>query len=224
MHKELLVLWAGIVLAYMLSRVNIYISLTYRRQDSDDHIIVDVFLLRKLIHYTITIPVIKTIDRTGIVWPVSEIETANGDVHTHAERERRFIQNLWYIYLHYPRKFRRMLRQLRLFMRLYKTFARKVLASLYCERLYWKTTFGSEDAAVTGVTVGALWAVKGLAYHAVRQRVKFSKRPEFAVVPVFGRQRFEVEFQCIFRLRVGNVITATYSLFKSKRKGAVGSG
>ena len=224
MHKELLVLWAGIALAYMLSRVNIYISLTYWRQDNDDHIIVDVYLLRKLICYTITIPVIKTTDRTGIVWLVSEIETAKGDVHTHAERERRFIQNLWRIYLHYPRKFRRMLRQFRYFTRLYKTFIRKVLASLYCERLYWKTTFGAEDAAVTGIAVGALWAIKGLAYHAVRQRVKFSKRPEIAVVPVFGQQRFEVNFQCIFRLRVGNVITATYSLFNSKRKGAVGSG
>lgn len=78
-----------------------------------------------------------------------------------------------------------------------------------CTKLSWHTRIGWEDAALTGISVGSLWAVKGLAYGTMAGRVQNHTRgPDFSVKPEFQRPIFHTEAVCICSVKVGDIIIA----------------
>jgi hypothetical protein len=218
-------LWlAAAVVGYAVSRIRIYITLRYRRVSTDDSVAVDVALLNNIIHYHIDIPVVRIAERYGLPWLESKLETGQGEVETKSRREQVFIKNTWDIYRFHPRKWRTLLRTLRYYTRLYKKFTGHILARMTCEKLFWRTRLGTEDAALTSLASGALWAFKSQVYVYLKRRVKFAVAPAFQVSPIFNAAAFDVEFECIFSIRLGNVINAMLSLVNFPLKGETGSG
>ncbi len=102
----------------------------------------------------------------------------------------------------------------------FQTYCRvidKVLKSATCEKFHWKTVYGLEDAASTGIIVGSLWAVKVFIISRLKRHVLFVTKPDIAVNPIFGRNQFEVDFQCIFSIKLGNVIKTIKSIYNIKK-------
>lgn len=77
-----------------------------------------------------------------------------------------------------------------------------------CENLSWKTRVGTTDAASTALCVGTLWAIKTGAHATLSRNVRFLHTPHFVVMPEWEEAVFEIDIDCIFRFRLGEIILA----------------
>ncbi|MEN6412523.1 MAG: DUF2953 domain-containing protein [Veillonellales bacterium] len=218
MENWLIAISANLTLTYLLSRLVIYIDIRYRLQDKDDNIMISVCLFHNMTLYRMVVPVVKLTKESMIIWPESKVKVADEEENSQIHRENRFILNAFKIYLTHPKKFDEVICFLRHYTRIYQRFINKILSFLHCERLCWKTIFGSEDAAVTGMMVGALGLMEKFLITVMKCRIEFLQKPVVTVIPVFDRRQLEIDFQCIFSIRLGNVIKAMSCLFLPKRK------
>lgn len=217
MGKTYAALMAYILFFYVLSRIHIYIFLTYRRQGKDDHIEVEVKTLGNLVMYQMKVPVIAITDQ-DISWFVSEVGAGKERAKTHPGREQRFVRKVLRFYGKHPRRIRNLVAMFRHYKQIYKGIMDKITSDMTCEAFYWRTRMGSEDAAVTAVFTGVLWVVKEWIIDSFRRHIPCSSRPVVSVVPVFGAAIFETELQCIFRVRLSHVISAATRLININRK------
>jgi len=224
MEIGLTTLMAELTFIYLLSRVIIYFELKYLRNNDNDYIAVNIYLAKSILLYSMKVPVVEIVKHNELLWLKTEIETKDGKDKTHIDREQRYAKNKLYIYLCNPKKLWHLLKSLKQYTKLYRRFVIKIVRSLNCEHLYWKTRFGSDDAALTGLMTGAMWAVKGTMVTIFKRRFSFTREPVIAVTPAFGQECLEVDFQCIFSLRLGKVIKATTVLFNLQGKGAKENG
>lgn len=215
MEIWLTVLLAAALVGYTFSRVKIRICLQYHRQGTDDILSVDVYLLNRMLEYRLEIPVIKLTKDSG--QPDVKVQKVGPGLETHAESER-YVLNPVDIYLHHPQKWRQIIHEINFYIHLYRRFARQLQRNMTCEGFYWQTRFGNDDAALTGMIVGAFWVIKSEILVMLQRRLKFSAMPNIKVIPVYDSAVFEVAFKCIFAIRVGNVINAMFSLVNFPQK------
>lgn len=226
MEFGLMALTAQLVVFYIISQLIIYIELRYQRNKSDDYMAVNIYLGKRIMLYSMKVPVIELLNNDELLWVSSEIKASRGKARnkTCVRREQHFIKKLLKVYLLDPRRFLNALRLVKYYAKLYRRFICRLVKSLTCEHLYWKTIYGSEDSAITGLMTGVLWSVKGMLITILRRRFFFTASPQIVVEPIFGQSCLDVNFQCIFSLRVGKIINAASIFVKSKGKGATTSG
>ncbi len=214
---------ALLTVGYIILRFKVFIILDYRRKRNDDHISISVCLIRKtMVLYRMDIPIVEFTKREGLAWLESKIETIGDDVqpdyknesNTHFKREERFIETA----IKYPHEARRTIRFMQYYLKLYRKLTNKITSSLKCETLYWKTTFGFSDAAITGILAGFFWMIKGVILNRLKNRTILTSQPVINVIPVFEHVTFEIDFRCIFSVRIGNVISAAISILNFKSK------
>lgn len=215
---------ASVIFSYAVSRIKIYIKLNYRRKAADDQLSVDVYFIKHFFTYHLDVPVVRIMSFNGLPWLKSEVEGGEEEVDTNPKRERRFAENMVDIYRNRPRKWRRIVKDFKHYTKLYNKFIERIMRRLTCEKISWQTRFGSDDAAVTSMGAGLFWLLKSQIYAFLKRRVKFAAKPEFQVIPVFSAIAFDVELECIFSIRLGNVINATLSQINFPRKGVKDSG
>lgn len=89
----------------------------------------------------------------------------------------------------------------------------KIIPPVQCEQLIWITKVGCKDAAVTGLTTGLLWSIKGIVYGTLKQFKKWQvKKTHFKVATDFDKNNFELLIDCIFILKIGHIIFAGIKL------------
>ncbi len=212
--------WLATALLYLaLVRLRLFVGLSYRRRGHDDHLAVDVYALKKLVSYHLEIPIARVARRGGLPWPETVVDTPSGRAETHARRERRFVRTTWHIFRHHPRHWHHLMRQLRFYTRLYNREAARLLAATACEKLSWRTGLGTGDAALTGLAAGLAWQLKSSAYAGMRRRLGSVPRPAFGVRPLYAREGVDIELECIFSIRLGNVINAITTAIRFLAKG-----
>lgn len=224
MEVGLTALAAQLFLLFIISKLVIYIDLRYCRNNTDDYVAVDVFLGKKILLYSMNVPIIELVKNGHLFWLESELNTTDGKVKTHIKQERRFMRNALSIYLRHPIRFWRLLKSVKYYAKLYRQFVCKLVSQLKCEYLKWDTKFGAEDAAATGIITGGVWLFKGMLVTVLKRRFQFTAPPSLTVSPLFGKACFEVYFRCIFSLKIGKIINATTMLVNLSGKGAVTSG
>lgn len=207
---------ATITISYLLSICKIYIEIQYKRSSENDYILVNVYAMRKLIAYQMEVPIIKLSENKDIFWLESAIKAVQSQEKTPPKKEKRIIKKTTELFKNHPRKLKHMMREFHYYTRLYCNMIEKILKLVVCEKIYWRTRFGSEDAAVTGTIAGLLWAVKALLMSRLKRRIFLIGEPDIAVKPIFGYNQFDVDFQCIFSIRLGNVIKAIRSIYNIK--------
>jgi len=212
----LIIMLANIVITGLLFYSKIYIALKYRREGSNDYIAIDVYIFKRLLAYSMQMPIIEIGDLKSSFWLTSKIKAGNNQDETHIKREQRFIKKTIKFYMLHPRKLQRVVNRVHYYTLLYCRGMNKILKSFHCEQLYWKTTYGSEDAEITGIGTGILWAVKTLMITRLKKHVIVIKKPIINVNPIFSHNIFKVDFQCIFSLRFGNVINVVKILYNMK--------
>lgn len=222
-------LWLVITLSvatviYALSRVNVYIDLQYKRDGDNDQVVVNVYLLRRFLVYKLRVPVIEISKKAYLPWVQSELHTAGGKIKTHSRREKQFVVRLLQIYLKHPDRWEKLMTRFRQYRRMYVYFICELTKQLHCEQLRLHVRYGAEDAAVTGVMIGAFWAITGWGLYRLRERLIFRNRPEVFFEPRFGKTCLAVDFACIFRLPIGHVISTSLSLANYTRKGEIKDG
>jgi hypothetical protein len=220
----LAVILASIIFTYALARVKIFIRLFYRRKAADDYVRLEVYLLRRLLAYNTTIPVVQIVKHHGLPWLRTEEKSGQDKIKTRPGREQRFAANTIDVYLNKPLKWRHMVREVNFLYHLYRRFSRRIQRAMRCEKFLWRTGFGCDDAAMTGILSGVLWVLKSEVFLLLKRRINFAARPTIRVQPIFDTVLLEVEFECIFTIRVGNVINAAWSLIHFPVKEVKGNG
>jgi len=210
---------ATALLALAIARLRLFVSLTYRRRDRDDHIAVDVYALKKIVNYRLEVPLARIARRGGLPWPETVIDTPLGRTETHSGKEQRFVRTTWRIFRHHPRHWRKLKRQVRFYARLYKRIIARLLIATACEKISWRTGLGIGDAALTSVAAGLAWQYKNQTYVYMQRRLKSVPRPVFAVQPLYARKGVDIELECIFSVRLGNVINALTTAIRFLAKG-----
>lgn len=216
MEVFIIISLSNIIIISFLLYSKIYITLTYRRDGSNDDLVVDVYLFKTLLVYKMQIPAIEIISIKDSYWIQSKIKAGQSQEQTQSIREQRFVRKTINFYITHPGRIRYIFRLFRYCARLYSRLMGNVITFLYCEQLKWKTSYGSGDAAITGIVSGMLWTIKGLMITRFKKRVIFTKKPIINVNPIFGADHFKVDFQCIFSIRLGNVINAIRNLYVIK--------
>ena len=88
----------------------------------------------------------------------------------------------------------------------YYELIKKFIGVSRFEKLSFKMIYGFEDAAATGISFGLLSIFKEIFLLLFYRYFEGSPTPEFIFQPVYGQDRLEAEFKCIFTVRLGNVI------------------
>lgn len=194
----------------------IYIELIYRRKDSNDDLWVKVSMFHKLLNYDMQIPIIEIKNMQRAVWLKSKIKTQHSQQQTKEKREQRFIRKTLHYYLAHPGRLQYVLRLFRYCARLYLRIIGNITIALHCENFNWQTKYGAKDAALTGIVTGILWTIKSLILSRVQRKAVFESKPHIHVTPDFEEDDLKVDFQCIFSIRLGNVITTIRNLYVIK--------
>lgn len=225
MENWLFVLISTAILLVLLFRVNVYIDVHFCRRKDDDYAAVTMYALRKLFIYTIKIPIIKLVQYGDLPWITSEIDTPRGTATTKVNREQRFVRKSIKLLFYNPERFLRLLRTANRLLRAYLRYVNRLSSAIHCEKLELKTIYGFEDAAFTGIMMGILGALTERMLRSIHNRLVLDAKPCIKIQPVYGHSQLEIELKCIFRIRFGNVITATMAnLINSMHREATRSG
>lgn len=213
------------ILIWLLSQINIYIDIHFYRHKNDDYLEVRVSALRPLLVYSLKIPVIEIVRYNALPWLTSELKVNQRGTETHIAREQRFVKKFAVIFVKNPQKFKKIMRGVKEYIQIYRNYINRLVSSIHCERLKLRAVYGFEDAAFTGLMMGVFGAARGLLLVSLHNRLQLEATPEINITPVYGQCYFEIDFRCIFRIRLGNVITATMAaLTNSLHREATRSG
>jgi len=98
--------------------------------------------------------------------------------------------------------------------------ARYLMAATVVQRLTIALELGTGDAALTGLTIGALWSLFGAARGLATRSLRFAPgQPQLLVTPRFDRAALRLRLSCILTLRVGHIIVAGSKLLQVRAKG-----
>lgn len=185
------------------------IEFYYRKDDQKDHVIFRLQLIRSLWVYELEVPLLKMQEKG--LWPgfvvVKETESASGVA---MGKDLFVLEKPWVL-------LRRILsvmpwghvgKYIDLMLKILKTNS-WLFKHVRCKKLRWVTQIGFSDPAWTGMATGSLWSIKGYLYRNLYQNVQVDfAYPEMIVIPNFQQAGLELDFNCIFSLRIGHIIIA----------------
>jgi hypothetical protein len=94
------------------------------------------------------------------------------------------------------------------------SIVRSFLKKVSLKKLEWHSVIGVGDAAYTGMSTGALWAIKGSILGVLSHYLRMVEMPELMVTPDFNRIISQTKLICIFQFRIGNAMLAGLKLIK----------
>ncbi len=86
--------------------------------------------------------------------------------------------------------------------------------NLKCDYFQWKTIFGFENPALTGISNGLFWNFKIIILSILKIMCKEVKKTEINVKPNFDNKGINTHFKGIFSLFLGNIIFTVLKLIK----------
>ncbi|MDI3546661.1 MAG: hypothetical protein PWR10_313 [Halanaerobiales bacterium] len=192
----------------------LYIRVEYQRKGEDDSFILDVYILIKILGFRIKVPYLQNKVFKFFSEIVTEIDST--------------LLNLWpwKNELEIEREIDWRNIQLKRLKKIVKILSDREMTSLIfnsinlrCWEFIWETDFGWPNPALTGVTNGFIWTLKGIIIRLVDSKIHFLKEPDLAVYPDFYHKKFSTRFKGIFSLYLGNIILTVIRVLIYKLKG-----
>ncbi|MCL6558722.1 MAG: DUF2953 domain-containing protein [Firmicutes bacterium] len=91
------------------------------------------------------------------------------------------------------------------------------LEHLVLERFYWRISFGTTDAAATGMLAGLAWSLAGVVTALFYHKIAPSRvQPVIKVEPDFEKAGFATSADCIFKIRIGYIMVTGLKILKKK--------
>ncbi|MFS0751172.1 DUF2953 domain-containing protein [Oceanobacillus sp. 1P07AA] len=90
----------------------------------------------------------------------------------------------------------------------------------------WKTKGGTGDAVTTGISTGAIWAIKGIIIGFLREHMKKVDDLLVDVTPDYQKSFIQTDIRCMISIRLGKAIYGILQLSKltNKQKEATNHG
>ncbi|NLY75144.1 MAG: DUF2953 domain-containing protein [Firmicutes bacterium] len=91
-------------------------------------------------------------------------------------------------------------------------------------RLVWITKVGLGQSAATAVAFGLIWGLKAGLLQTLNRELRFAQKPEIKVIVDYQSLGLDTLFDCIFRVKLGYIIIASFLAYWRHRlmKGGVG--
>ncbi|WP_246941233.1 DUF2953 domain-containing protein [Bacillus pinisoli] len=202
-------IWLYVILAIilffsLLLLSNLYIKIDYSHTQDDDQLSIMVKLW--FFRYTFKIPLVKIDKDTNSIVFKKESQMGNSsevkekqptevtpnEILNGFKNAREVIQHV--VHLH--------------------SIVRAFLQKVTILKLDWHTNFGIGDAALTGMLVGAGWAVKGGIIGLVSQYMRLKTNPTITITPFFQHSFSHTKLTCMLSFRIGNAILAGLRIVK----------
>ncbi|MBW4828786.1 MAG: DUF2953 domain-containing protein [Clostridiaceae bacterium] len=98
----------------------------------------------------------------------------------------------------------------------YKKVISFFLRKGHLKKLYWVTSVGTEDAALTGIYTGILWAIKNSIISIFINKTEVDEI-YIDVHPDFNEKKFEIIFNCIIKCNLVYIIIVSLYGFSIKK-------
>lgn len=76
-------------------------------------------------------------------------------------------------------------------------------------KFHWATRIGTGDPALTALGYGIMWGIKTNLLSYLDSHYVFSERPQLEVVPDYQQPKWDMLFDCIFKVKIGYIIIAS---------------
>ncbi len=182
------------------------LELEYWREGTDDRLLVNLRGPYGIVFQRMEIPLVELIATPagpGITY-LRKTQDA-----LHGEQQERKTKILF----RETGKLRALWRKLQPMWHAYRPALRYLLRHVHMQALTWETRVGLEDAAQSGLLVGAIWALKGVLLTAAQELMQIDeRRASITVSPYFNHAYFSTYFHCIFTIRLAHVINVQWKL------------
>lgn len=184
----------GILLFGILTS-NLKFKFSLIKYDKDDSIVVSLTSLYGIFRHTKTIPVVDLIRGDK---DISILDAVSGTT----DKRDKSLEHDNPAYNMFDTK-----KIATNYKKIYTKYEHYIKERLIFNNIYWHTRVGTNDAAETAVLVGAIWAIKASIVSFIIKRYNF---PEISinVVPDYNISVFETSIDCIFSIKLGNIINA----------------
>lgn len=201
----LILLLLMLMLLFMILMSKITFTLTVKKINRDETILLDVKLLFGLLSFHYRIPVIKLKNlKEGLVLKNDRSDnmfanhTADGEQKVNKDIVNRWMDELLVILKATSNM---------------KLWLKRTLRRVSLLHLEWSTNIALPDAAHTATLAGALWPLKTTLIGMLSYNLSLKQRPKLFVVPVFGSPPlFATEFKCVAEIRCGSALYAGFIL------------
>lgn len=196
----ILIIYIFLMIIFLIILSEIECDIKFHRIKDDDNIKVQVKMFFGLIKFNL---VISYLDMT-VNKRLKVGFNVRGKLKT--KKEAAGKRNVFDI-----EEIKRMYHKSRLIIHKYKKSFEYILSKVKLDSLSWETELGLEDAALTAICTGALWSVKYNILSAISQRSS-PRKTYINVVPNYSNIIFEVDLNCIIRVRIANIIITAMRL------------
>ncbi|HHV72686.1 MAG TPA: DUF2953 domain-containing protein [Clostridia bacterium] len=190
----------GLILA---TQLKIKFSIFFSRQDSGNELAIRIYLFKNFLSLKLELPVIKMLK--GFIIPdlflKENWELTHPRLPVHKDKNRLSVNKIdWQKVLVTIIKVKNL-------VRLYRSQIAYLTRSTHCLHFEWHTEYGANDAATTGVRLGIIWFLKGILLAILENKIIFwNKNPLVEVIPNFNQPCLNVNFCCIFAIKLGHII------------------
>jgi len=191
------------ILILLISFLSVRLELKYLRKKNNDHFSIKISLLRGLLKYKLDIPKINLNSQKTALKVEAELEggksVPDADIH-----KKYPLGYLYQQFMHwYP--------EIKEYFYAGKYLLKRVVPS----KIIWQTEIGLSDAAITGMSVGILWAVKSALLSNIYRYFAIAPRPpEISIIPKFNEKTLVINIDCIFNIKIGYVIITALKFFQ----------
>lgn len=183
------------------------LNFKYFRVQEDDTISLE-FFLWGFINYKVEVPVLVVQQKLSGLSIKLRTELETGGDHSRevmGQSAEHYIESLNKVL----KKFQELL--------LYKEDFKYLLHHLRVERFAWQAQIGTPDAATTALLTGLAWGVMGNITSTFYQQIAPNwHKPQLQVEPNFKKEGFSTSLNCIFKIRVGNIMVTGLRILKKK--------
>lgn len=196
-----------LILLILITKVNV--KLNYYRGQGNDDLSIELRAWFGIIRYKIKIPYIKVAEDSPTI--VARKKTIKGNrAENPKEKEEKKEKLVAEELLNSLNDTKVLLKHVVGLHKIIRSFLRKVKV----RNLQWDTEIGIGDAAITGILIGAFWAVKGSLVSIVSHYMRLIEMPKIIITPNFHQAISKTRFQCMFQVRIGHAIFAAIKLVK----------
>ncbi|WP_165916148.1 DUF2953 domain-containing protein [Marinisporobacter balticus] len=188
-----------IIVFSILFFVPITISIKILKDGTNDKVILKIKTLFGLFNYKIEIPFVDLdMKKNGI--PFLKLNTEVKKNEDELIEENKTMVTF--------EEIKKIVKKAKYFLKYYTSPIKYVLEKMKISDFLWTTEFGIENAAVTGLLSGILWAAKSQLITIMRNNITCSK-VTLKVIPKFNKESFKTTIHCIINTKIGYIIIAT---------------
>ena len=190
------------ILIIFLSFLSLRLELNYLHKRNNDNFSIKVSILRGLLKYKLDIPKININFPKPVLKVEAELEGEKSVPDLDIQKKYSLGSLYRQFMLWYPE------------IKEYFCVGKYLLKKMVPNRIKWHTELGLSDAAITGISVGILWAIKSALLSNTYSFFALAPRlPEIKIIPRFNEKTLLMNINCIFEVKIGYIIITALKFF-----------